>query len=92
MRVISKLAQIDFQFGNITREGNLLVIESDPQAKMPATVYLSPGDITKLFKRIFVSPQALVFVLALPYFMVRWKTRSHAASMKSRRRREWPKV
>jgi hypothetical protein len=92
MRVISKLAQIDFQFGGISRDGNLLVIESDPQAKMPATVYISPGDVTDFLKRILRNPQALLFVLALPWFLIRWKKHGQPVSTGARRKREWPTV
>ncbi|MCH9693628.1 MAG: hypothetical protein K0U72_03885 [Gammaproteobacteria bacterium] len=93
MRVISKLAQIDFQFGKIGRDGNLLVIESDPEAKMPSTVYVSPQDVIEFLKRFLVSPRAIVFVLGMPYFLYRWKKQGQGNSKAGKqRKREWPTV
>ena len=56
MRVISKLAQIDFKFGRVEREGNVLVVESDPDSKMKTTVYLSPQDVVEYLKRVLLKP------------------------------------
>jgi len=93
MRVISKLAQIDFQFGKVSREGNLLVIGSDADSRMPSTVYVSPQDVLEFLKRFLVSPSALLFVLAFPYFLIRWKKNgSDTAKNGQRRKREWPTV
>ena len=92
MRVISKLAQIDFQFGSITRADNLLVIESDPDSKMPSTVYVSPQDVIEVLKRMLVSPKAILFVFGLPFFLYRWNRSDQKVSGKQRRRKEWPTV
>lgn len=92
MRVISKLAQIDFQFGKVAREGNVLLIESDPDAKMPSTVYVSPQDVVEFLKRFLLSPSALLFVLAFPYFLIRWKKTGSGSASKLHKKREWPTV
>ena len=93
MRVISKLAQIDFQFGKVCREGDLLVIDSDPNAKMPSRVYVSPQDVLEFLKRFFLSPTAILFVVAFPYFLVRWNRSGKAGSRKGlRKTKEWPTV
>lgn len=93
MRVISKLAQIDFQFGEVHREGNLLVIDSDPNASMPSNVYVSPQDVLEFLKRFLLSPSALLFVLAFPYFLVRWNRSDKTASRKGpRNKNKWPTV
>ncbi len=91
MRVISKLAQIDFQFGSITRKENLLGIESNPDAKMPSTVYVSPQDVVEVLKRMLGSPGAILFVFGLPFFLYRW-TRSDRSIKRTRRRKDWPTV
>lgn len=93
MRVISKLAQIDFQFGKVSRDGNLLVIESDTNARMPSTVYVSPQDVVEFMKRFLVSPRAIVFLLGMPYFLYQWKKRGQSKSDAGKdRKREWPTV
>ena len=92
MRVISKLAQIDFQFGSISRQNNLLVIESDADARMPTTVYISPQDVVEALKRILVSPGGLLFLLALPVFWFRWRRSDQSIQSGTKKTREWPTV
>ena len=92
MRVISKLAQVDFDFGSISRQGNLLVIESDPESKMPSTVYISPQDVVEVLKRMFVSLGAIQFVLGLPFFLYRWRRSGQGISDRQGGRKEWPTV
>ena len=92
MRVISKLAQIDFQFGKISRQENVLVIESHPDSKMPSTVYVSPQDVVAVLRRMLVNPGAILFLLALPYFLFRWKRSNQTIPGATRQTREWPTV
>ncbi len=92
MRVISKLAQIDFQFGKIGRDDSLLVIESDQDARMPSTVYVSPQDVVEFLKRFLISPRAIVFVLGLPYFLYRWKKYGQTTASERSQKKAWPTV
>jgi len=92
MRVISKLAQLDFKFGRISRQQNLLVIESDPDSKMPSTVYVSPQDVVEVLKRMLRNPGSLLFLIGLPFFLYRWNQSDHKVSGERRRRKEWPTV
>jgi hypothetical protein len=92
MRVKSKLADIDFQFGEVRRDGSLLVIASHADSKMKSTVYVSPQDVVEFLKRFLISPTAIVFVLALPYFLYKWKRSSQNIAQTRRRVTEWPKV
>ena len=71
MRIRSKLADVEFEFGEIGREGNQLVITSHPDAKMKSKVYVAPQDVTAMLKRLFVSPSALLFIIGLPFFYFR---------------------
>jgi hypothetical protein len=92
MRVLSKLAQIDFRFGKIKRDKNLLVVESSPESKMPSTVYMSPQDIVEVMKRVLVSPGAILFVLALPFFLYRWNRSDRSIHQSAAKKREWPTI
>lgn len=92
MRVKSKLADVDFQFGDVKRDGNLLVIDSHPDATMKSCVYVSPQDVVEVLKRILTSPSAILFVLGLPYFLYRWKRPDKGKERTRRRIREWPRV
>lgn len=78
MRVRSKLADVDFQFGEVKRDGDLLIINSHPEAKMKSRVYVSPDDVTAFLKRFLMSPSAILFVLAFPFFWFRHR-KSRAA-------------
>lgn len=71
MRVRSKLADVDFQFGKVRRDGDMLIIESHADARMKSRVYVSPEDVTVFLRRMLSSPSALVFVLGFPYFWYR---------------------
>lgn len=73
MRVRSKLADVDFRFGEVKRDGNLLTINSHPESKMKSRVYVSPEDVTEFLKKFLVSPSAIVFVLGFPYFWYRYR-------------------
>lgn len=71
MKVKSKLANVDFQFGDIERKGNQLVISSHPSQTMKSKVYVSPADVVAFLGRLVRSPSALLFVLGLPVFYFR---------------------
>lgn len=92
MRVNSKLAQIDFQFGRVAREGNLLVIDSHANSKMQSKVYISPQDVVEYLKRLLLNPSAILFFLGLPYFLYRWRRSDQHISRTTGRVKEWPKV
>lgn len=93
MRVLSKLATIDFKFGKIARQGNLLVVESREDSPMESTVYISPGDVVAVLKRMLTSLGAIVFVLGLPYFLYRWNRSDKTIQQGLRQtKKPWPTV
>ena len=73
MRVTSQLADVDFKFGPIVREGDQLVISSASDQAMATKVYVSPRDVVSFLGRLLRSPSALLFVLLFPihYFRAR---------------------
>ncbi len=71
MRVTSQLADVEFRFGPVVREGNKLVLSSAPDQTMSTTVYVSPRDVVSFLGRLLRSPSALLFVLGFPYFYLR---------------------
>lgn len=74
MKVISKLADVDFQCGLIERKENQLLIHSHPSQAMKTEVYVSPRDIMTFLASFFKSPSAILFIVGFPYFW--WKARS----------------
>ena len=92
MKVRSKLADIDFQFGEVRRDGSLLVIASHADSKMKSTVYVSPQDVVEFLKRFLISPGAILFLLGLPYFHYLGLRSGRQELQTTGRTREWPKV
>ena len=83
MKVKSKLADVDFQFGKVERKGNMLVIESHPSQKMQSRVYVSPDDVLQFMGKFLSSPSALLFVLGFPYFYFRGRSQPKPQQKKS---------
>lgn len=82
MKVKSKLADVEFQFGRIERQNNLLVIESHPSQKMKSRVYVSPADVLSFLGKLLSSPSGLLFVVGFPYFY--WRSRSEPPPQRNR--------
>ena len=83
MKVKSRLADVDFLFGEVERKGNMLVITSHPSQTMKSKVYVSPGDVLSFLGRLFRSPSALLFVIGFPVFYFR--ARAEAKAPRNRR-------
>lgn len=71
MKVVSKLANVDFQIGRVRREGNGIVIFSDPEKSMPSKVHVMPDDVLRMLRAMFASPSSLLFILLFPYYYLR---------------------
>jgi hypothetical protein len=71
MRVTSPLADVEFKFGPIRREGNKLVLSSAADQPMQTTVYVSPRDVIAFLGKFLTSGSALGFVLGFPLFWLR---------------------
>jgi hypothetical protein len=67
MRVKSRLADVDFQFGPIERNGHFLAISSRASQSMKSKVYVSPQDVVSFLGRSVRSPTAWLFLLAFPF-------------------------
>ena len=75
MRVRSKLADVEFQFGEFEYKKDHLVIHSAPEQAMQTRVYVSPDDIVNALKKALSNPQVWVYFLGFPYFLVRYRRR-----------------
>ena len=87
MKVVSELADIEFQVGVIARQGDELVIESTADSTLAARVFVSPKDARAAIRRLLTSPSAWGFLLSLPLALPRSKqeNRSHRAWEERRR-------
>lgn len=66
MRVVSGLADLDFNVGHIARDGCQLVVNSRHDASIPTTVYVDRDDVVHALKALMRSPRALLFLLTAP--------------------------
>lgn len=72
MQVVSKLVKMDFKIAAIERDGEQLVIISDPNQTLKSKVYLTPEDVAGVLRASF-SLAVLGYLIAFPvlYFRAR---------------------
>jgi len=67
VKVVSGIADVDFEVGSIAREGDQLVIRTAEGAGLPSVVYVGARDVVAALKALCASPAALAFVLTAPF-------------------------
>ncbi len=72
MKVYTKLVRLDFVLGSMQREGDVLLIKSDPTKSMPVEVEMSAQDAVGMIKAA-LNPSVISFVLLLPYLYFKQK-------------------
>ncbi len=81
MKVRSKLADVDFQFGQFEYKKDHLIIHSEESQAMKTKVYVSPNDIVSALGQMLKKPMVWLYLLAFPFFLVRYRRR-HAEKQK----------
>ena len=71
MRVVSELADIEFQVGAISRRGDELELLSSPDSTLATRVVVGPRDALATLARIILSASAWGFLLRLPFALLR---------------------
>ena len=90
MKVRSKLADIDFQFGRFEYKKDHLIIYSHADQSMQSKVYVSPNDILAAFGRALSNPMVWVYFLGFPFFLIRYRRRHAKKRIASSGRRNRP--
>ena len=75
MKVRSKLADIDFVFGELRCKKDHLIVHSDAERSMESKVYVSPDDIISGFGKALSNPMVWVYFLGFPFFLIRYRRR-----------------
>jgi len=77
MRVVTQLVRMEFKLGSIKRDGDNLLILSDPKQSMPTKVYMGADDAVDMILS-GLNWSTISFVLSLPflYFKTRKENRS----------------
>ena len=86
MKVTSKLADMDFQFGAIEYKRDHLIARSADGRGMPTTVYISPDDVLAMLKSALSRPMVWLYIIAFPFFFVRYRRRQAARQKAARQK------
>ena len=85
MKVKSKLADIDFEFGRFEYKKDHLIVHSHESQSMQSKVYISPNDILSALGKALSNPMVWVYALFFPFFLIRYRRR-HARKRKEANR------
>ena len=80
MRVRSKLADVEFQFGEFEYRKDHLIIHSAQEQAMQARVYVSPDDVVSALSKALTNPRVWLYLIGFPFFLVRYRRRRKAKS------------
>ena len=83
MKVKSKLADIDFEFGRFEYKKDHLIVHSHASQAMQSKVYVSPDDVVSALGTALVNPMVWVYLIFFPFFLIRYRRR-HAKKRAAR--------
>ena len=83
MKVKSKLADIDFEFGRFEYKKDHLIVHSHESQPMQSKVYVSPNDVLSALGKALANPMVWVYLLCFPFFLIRYRRR-HAKKKEAR--------
>ena len=72
MKVVSKLVDLELHIGRIEKKERLLLVHSDPDRSMPATIQIDPYDVLEIAKRMIMSSGFWRFLIQMPWFLCRY--------------------
>ena len=75
MKVKSKLADIDFEFGRFEYKKDHLIVHSHKSQAMQSKVYISPDDVLSALGKALVNPMVWVYLIGFPFFFIRCRRR-----------------
>lgn len=75
MKVRSKLADVEFQFGEFEYKKDHLIIHSAEVQAMKTKVYVSPDDIVSAIGKMLCKPMVWLYLIAFPFFLIRYRRR-----------------
>ena len=82
MKVRSKLADLEFQFGEFEYRQDHLIVHSHETQAMQTRVYVSPDDIVSALGQMLKKPMVWLYLLGFPFFLIRYRYR-HANKQQS---------
>jgi hypothetical protein len=70
MQVNTKLVKMELEVGSIRRDGDRIVISSDPTKSMPAEVYMTPKDVVGMIKAS-LNLSVISYILLFPFLYIK---------------------
>ena len=71
MQVNTKLVRMELEVGSIRRDGDQIVISSDPTKSMPAEVYMTPKDVVCIIKAS-LNLSVISYILLFPFLYIKY--------------------
>lgn len=71
MQVNTKLVKMELEVGSIRRDGNRIVISSDPTQSMPAEVYMNPKDVVSMIKAS-LNLSVISYMFLFPFLYIKY--------------------
>jgi len=75
MKVKSKLADIDFEFGRFQYKKDHLIVHSHESQSMQSKVYISPNDVLSALGKALANPMVWIYIVGFPFFLIRYRRR-----------------
>ena len=75
MKVKSKLADIDFEFGRFQYKKDHLIVHSHESQSMQSKVYISPNDVLSALGKALAKPMVWIYIVGFPFFLIRYRRR-----------------
>lgn len=75
MKVVSRLVNMDFKIGSMTRKDDLIVISSHESQPMKVKVYMYPEDIMG-FIRAALNWSVISFMLSMPFVFIKQRMKN----------------
>ena len=71
MQVNTKLVKMELEVGSILRDGDRIVISSDPTQSMPAEVYMTPKDVVSMIKAS-LNLSVISYMFLFPFLYIKY--------------------
>ncbi len=83
MKIRSKLADVDFEFGRFEYKQDHLVVHSAEGQALQSKVLVSPEDIVAACAKALANPRVIGYLLVFPFFLIRYRRRKRAKARKA---------
>ncbi len=83
MKVKSKLADVDFEFGRFEYKKDHLIVHSATSQRMQTRVYVSPDDIVAAASTALRNPRVWGYLFGFPFFLLRYRRRKRARALET---------